>query len=319
MRAQDILGSPPFILLGMAIAHLVPAPWGYGLSRRIARSMARRRTHLFRTVRANLAHVLGPTADSATLDRLAEEAIYHAGCTYFDMFHASVKDYREGRITLRVNQEQWERILATLRDGRGTVLVGPHMSNFDLAAQWIAAHGVEMQALSLADPNRGTQLINALRRHRLILTTPITVHSLRQAVARLKQGGVVVTGVDRPVSEQDEPILFFDAPARLPVGHIRLALQTNARVVVACCVQEPDGVYALRLSEPLEMERTGDRAQDVRHNARRVLAIIEEMIREAPGQWLMFVPVWREEDAQAPSADTVSSTSTEKGNELTAL
>jgi len=42
------------------------------------------------------------------------------------------------------------------------------------------------------------------------------------------------------------------------------------------------------------METTGDRAQDVRHNVRRVLAIIEEMIRQAPDQWLMFVPVWPE-------------------------
>jgi lauroyl/myristoyl acyltransferase len=52
------------------------------------------------------------------------------------------------------------------------------------------------------------------------------------------------------------------------------------------------------------MERTYDRALDVRHNTRRVLAIIEEMIRLAPDQWLMFVPVWPESGGQGSSRDS---------------
>jgi KDO2-lipid IV(A) lauroyltransferase len=141
-------------------------------------------------------------------------------------------------------------------------------------------------------PDLGTRVVNWLRTRRGILMTPIDLRSLRLAVERLRKGGVVMTGVDRPVSRDDEPIQFFDAPARMPTGHVRLALQTGARVVVACCLQDPDGKYALRLGPPLEMETTGNRAEDVRHNARRVLAIIEDMIRQAPDQWLMFVPVW---------------------------
>jgi len=130
--------------------------------------------------------------------------------------------------------------------------------------------------------------------------TPVGVEALRSALKRLRNGGVVVTGVDRPLSEHDDPILFFGRPARLPTGHVRLALQTNAPILVACCVQEPTGRYALLLAPPLEMERTYDRNEDIRHNARRVLAILEDMIRQAPEQWLMFVPVWPEEAKGSP-------------------
>jgi len=293
MKAQDILGSPPFIALGIAVARLNPPRFSYWLAKRVAHRMARRRVSLFRTLRENIAQVVGPETSAATLDALAEEAIYHAGRTYVDMFRVTADDYRRGRVALRYDAAHWEQVRkALLDDASGTVVVGPHLSNFDLAAQWFVYQGVEMQALSLANPDRGDRVINWLREHRGIIVTPIDTRSLRLAVERLRRGGVVLTGVDRPVSTDDALLPFFGRPAHMPMGHVRLALQTKSRIVVAGCVQEPDGVYAVRLAGPIEMERTGNRDQDVRHNALRVLAHIEAMIREAPAQWLMFVPVW---------------------------
>ena len=300
MKVQRILGSPAFIMLGVAIARTMPARFAYWLARKVARGMARRRAPLFLTVRANLSRVVGPEVDEGGLRAMVENAIYHAGCTYYDMFRRSQRDYQQGRVTVRVDPDEWASVEAALRDGRGTLLVGPHMSNFDLAAQWIAAQGIEMYGLSLAGPDLGTRVVNALRRRRGFMVTPIDFQSLRMAVTHLREGGIVITGVDRPVSEIQEPILFFDAPARLPMGHIRLALHTDSRVVVACCVQDPDGCYAVRLAPPIEMETTGYRAHDIRHNARRVLDVIEGMIREVPEQWLMFMPVWSEENALEP-------------------
>ncbi|HHX66085.1 MAG TPA: hypothetical protein GX702_14500 [Chloroflexi bacterium] len=299
MKAQDILGSPPFVFLGIAISRTLPPRTVYWLAKRIARSMARRRNQMFSTVRHNLAHVV-PDADDAELDRMAENAIYHAGRTYFDMFRLTMDDYRAGRAQVCLDAEAWEAARNELLGPRGTIIVGPHMSNFDLASQWFAAQGVEIQALSLAEPDMGTRVVNRLRSHRGITMTPVNLNALRLAMTRLKRGGVVMTGVDRPVSEKDRPLPFFGRPARLPTGHVRLALQTDSRLLVACCVQAPDGCYNIHIAPPLEMERTGKgREVDERHNALRVLAILEDMIRMAPSQWLMFVPVWRPEDIGA--------------------
>lgn len=300
MRFKTILGSPFFILLGVAIAHTLPASFGYWLSRRVARYMSKRRNRLFCTLRANIAQVVGSQATAEQLDAMAESAIYHAGCTYYDMFHYGRDALRHYDIALRTSPEVWEAVRAALHDRRGAILVGAHMSNFDLAAQWIAAQGVELQALSLTEPDWGMRVVNEIRRRRGLVVTPVGVEALRSALKRLRNGGVVVTGVDRPLSEHDDPILFFGRPAHLPTGHVRLALQTNAPILVACCVQEPTGRYALLLAPPLEMERTYDRNEDIRHNARRVLAILEDMIRQAPEQWLMFVPVWPEEAKGSP-------------------
>jgi lauroyl/myristoyl acyltransferase len=42
------------------------------------------------------------------------------------------------------------------------------------------------------------------------------------------------------------------------------------------------------------MIRTGDPAEELQLNMRRVLDMLEEIIRRWPGQWQMFVPVWPE-------------------------
>ncbi len=294
MKAQHLLGSPPFILLGVVIARTLPRRFGYWLARCIARGMRRRRSHMFATVRANLRQVVGE-ASPDRLDDMAESAIYHAGCTYVDMFRLRRRDLTGNRISLRSSPEALQAVRGALADRRGLIIVGTHMSNFDLATQWLAAQSIEIQVLGLAGPNAGTRTLNRIRGSRGMVVTPMGVDALRAAVRRLKNGGAVLFGVDRPVSPDDELLPFFGRPAPMPTGHIRLALQTNARIVVASCIQEASGRYAVLISSPIELERTYDRHEDVRRNAIRVLQMLEEMIRQAPEQWLMFVPVWPED------------------------
>ena len=57
---------------------------------------------------------------------------------------------------------------------------------------------------------------------------------------------------------------LFGQPARVPSGHIRLALKTDAVLVVGYCDFEPTEGYRLRIEPPMELMRTGDRRRDVR-------------------------------------------------------
>ena len=83
-------------------------------------------------------------------------------------------------------------------------------------------------------------------------------------------------------------------PALLPTGHVRLALKTDAIIIVASPCREPQMGNVVRLSPPLEMICTGDSDEDLRVNLRRVTSWMEEFIRARPEQWAMFVPVWPE-------------------------
>lgn len=292
MRVRDLISDATLIALGMFWARVLPRRLAYWIAWRIARGMAARRNRLFRVLCANLRHVVGPVVGAQELETLAESAIYHAGRTYVDMFRASADDLRRGRAPVRVDAQAWASVKQAFQDGHGAILVAPHMSNFDLAIQWVGAQGIPLYGLGLPNPTPGVRLMNWLRARRGTPTTPASVGAVRGALRWLKEGKVVFTGVDRPIFPDDEPIPFFDAPARLPTGYIRMALQTGAHVVTACCVQDPDGVYRIIFSPPLEFAHTGRLDEDVRRSARQVLGRLEEYIRAAPDQWLMFVPVW---------------------------
>ena len=295
MRFQDFISSKPMTRLGIVIGRHMPRRMGYGLARIAAGIIAGRKPEVYWTVRANLRQILGPEADDVTLHRMTHQVFFHAGQTYYDFFHAIGQPKEVLAEAVPIPDE----ILAFARSetarGQGVLVLAAHMSNFDLLGLSMGVQGLPIQMLSLANPQAGFHLLNYLRATAGFEVTPITPQSLRAAIRRLKSGGIVLTGVDRPIPEDRELVEFFGRPAYLPVGPVRLALMTGALVIMASCYYEPDEGYGLEVTEPLEMIRTGDRRRDLMTNVRRVVDILEQHVRARPEQWMMFHPVWPEQ------------------------
>ncbi|MBC8263717.1 MAG: hypothetical protein H8E47_06305 [Anaerolineales bacterium] len=281
--------------LGIVIGRHMPRRMGYGLARIAAGIIAGRKPEVYWTVRANLRQILGPEADDATLHRMTYQVFFHAGQTYYDFFHAIGQPKEVLAEAVPIPDE----ILAFARSetarGQGVLVLAAHMSNFDLLGLSMGVQGLPIQMLSLANPQAGFHLLNYLRATAGFEVTPITPESLRAAIRRLKSGGIVLTGVDRPIPEDRELVEFFGRPAYLPVGPVRLALMTGALVIMGSCYYEPGKGYGLKITEPLEMIRTGDRRRDIQANVRRVADILEQHVRARPEQWMMFHPVWPEQ------------------------
>ena len=70
-------------------------------------------------------------------------------------------------------------------------------------------------------------------------------------------------------------------------------MRTDSLVMTLAAHYE-DGVYYVDGNPPMSMVRTGDTEADADTNLRRILAEIEDFIRQWPDQWMMFVPVWRD-------------------------
>ena len=292
MRLQDLTSSKHATQLGLFIARHTPRRVGYGLARTVANLIARRQPEIYWTVRANLRQVVGPEVNDGALHEMARQVFFHAGQTYYDFFHAIDQPPEVLSEAVQVPESLIERIKSEMAQGQGVLLLGTHMSNFDLAGLAIGARGLPIQMLSLADPQAGFHILNRLRATMGFEVTPITPQSLRAAIRRLKSGGLVLTGVDRPIPQDRALIEFFGRPAYLPVGPARLALMTGAMVFVGSCHYDPDEGYILQATGPIEMVRTGDRQQDTITNTRRLAVVVEGYVRAHPEQWMMFHPVW---------------------------
>ena len=74
----------------------------------------------------------------------------------------------------------------------------------------------------------------------------------------------------------------------------RIALRTDAPIVPAFIVREGRSArHRVHVLPILQVERTGDPAEDVRRNTQRFTAVFEEMVRRHPEQWLCMHKRWK--------------------------
>lgn len=294
MNFQQFVTTEFGTKLWMALGRWLPTSAGHALARTVTGVLAQRRNaSIYRIMRANQAGVLGPDATPEQLDTATRAVLGHAGMTAFDLMHVMAQGEEAILRAVDFGADFWANAEQIKTSGRGVLVCGCHLSNFNLAFLGFALKGFPTQVLSAPMAAAGFGIMTELRNHGVLEETPISAAALRQAIARLRAGGAAAIGVDWPVgAEGGQPPLFFGRPAHLATGYVRLAMSANALIMpLACRWSRERGYYAI--TRPLlTLEATGDREADVQHNARRILAIMEQWIAETPDQWLMYHRVW---------------------------
>ena len=297
MDLRHFFNSAETLRFGLWLGRHLSPGMGYRLADTVTGILAQRQTAVLQTLHGNLRMVLGPEASEAEVHATAARVLHHAGRVYFDLYHALATGPEAFLTSVRTTPLTDYYLDRMQHERHGCIVVGPHLSNFDLAALALVHRGLRVTALAHARPTSGYDLLNQIRGEGGLEMIPIDVKALRRALEALRQGDIVATGVDRPDPTGGGQMLpFFGHPARLPVGHVRLALQADVPIVIASCeFREPEQTYVVHFSRWMEMERTGNRDQDIRHNALRILHVFEGLISAHPEQWMMFYPVWEDQ------------------------
>jgi len=174
------------------------------------------------------------------------------------------------------------------------------MSNFDLILQWVCRRGMRPLALTIPEPQGGRRLEFEMRRRSGIDILPASMSALRQTLKHLRQGGMVLTGADRPIPQPEACPQFFGRPAALPVHHIFLAAKARVPLVIAATRRQEDGRYHVAASDFIEIDPHPDPDMQLLHNAEKVLGVAESFIRQAPRQWSVPLVVWPQVMDQVP-------------------
>jgi KDO2-lipid IV(A) lauroyltransferase len=184
--------------------------------------------------------------------------------------------------------------------GKGTMLLIPHMSGFDLGGLLLARMGFKYLTLSYPNPPRGYEWQNKLRNDRGEEVVPLSFQSTQAARERLQAGGTVLTGVDRPYPGAGYFPTFFGEKTEMPVAYIKLAMKAKARVFVIGFLTTPAMTYEIEASEEIDLGSNADPRQELEENASRVLGACEGFIRRNPASWAMFYPVWPQLVSELP-------------------
>ena len=287
--------------MGYALSAL-PTSVGYAMANLLADRIASlKQNAMVRACRANQWVVHGEKPDSDELDELVRQTCRSTARSLYEFWHYATRP--QGVLQMVRLDPSFERCYCESKaTGQGLLMVAPHMSNFDLVGRAVGLSGYQIHVLSYPQPPGGYRLQNNLREVPGIKITPVSVESLRMASDTLRSGGVVLTGIDRPLSDSDKKYRprFFGRPATLPVFVIRLALKHDLPIVVLGGRRNSDCTYTVWASDPIRMNRQPDLVQEIVNNAEAVLEVVADHIRRAPNQWAMFYPVWPEALEEMP-------------------
>jgi KDO2-lipid IV(A) lauroyltransferase len=289
---QRLINSSLSLRLVSLLAQTLPPRAGYPLAEFVADQIARQRTsRLLQAVRANQWVVHGERLEEAELDRTIRATLRHSARCLFDLYHYIRNPDAAGQHI--VLEPSFQPILQRPEfDRQGLLVVGLHLSNFDLILQWLCQRGLKLLVITIPDPQGGRRLEYEMRRRTDIELLPASEGALRQALKYLHRGGMVLTGADRPIPNPEICPLFFGRPAALPLHHIFLATRARVPLMIAVTRFQPDGKYHAYASDPIEMDAHPDPDVALLRNAENVLRVAEGFIRQAPWQWSVPLPVW---------------------------
>lgn len=289
---QNILDSSFMVKLASSLGRRLPPGAGYRLAALVAGQIARRRdSDLVRGVRANQWVVRGESLAGEALDQAVRETFCMAARSIYDLYHYGQNP--EAAAKLIVISPGVQQIARRLEfEERGLLVVGVHLSSFDLVLQWMGLGGIRPLVITIPEPQGGRRMEYEIRKRTGMNLLPASPGAIRQALRHLLRGGFVVTGIDRPIPDPHLCPLFFGRPAALPTHHIFLAQKAQVPILVMASILRPDGKYHLVSSELIEMDYYKDREAGALRNAEKVLSIAEDFILQAPGQWSISLPVW---------------------------
>jgi len=300
VNPQAIMNSRFGVALAIGLGRSIPPRLGYPLVRKIAGFISSRKSwRMVQAVRANQWVISQGSISGEDLDHQTRGVFQHTAHCLYDMYRYFRKPAELQKLIVfsaRID----EIIKCSQSPGEGLLVVGVHMSNFDFVMQLAARRGLKALVLSVADPGGGYKRQNELRRGSGVEIIPASMSSLRAAVARLKGGRVVLTGLDRPMPHPDYRPKFFGQPSTLPVFYVQLAILTQVPIVVASAIMDENGVYHIQASEPIHMKEDHDKHTEILVNTERVLGVAAGFISQAPIQWSMTYPIWPDLMDQVP-------------------
>ncbi len=189
-------------------------------------------------------------------------------------------DRQIARIPLQV--EGLEHLAAARAQGKGVLLVGGHFSHLELCARLVS------QRIRIAGMYRRMDSDvfewNVLRARLDYADAMFEKEDIRGTVKYLRNGGTLWYAPDQDMRSKDSVFVpFFGVPAATITATHHLARMSGALVIPFFHRRLPGSEgYALRLGAPLQ-DFPGP---DVHHDTARINRCIEQMVREAPAQYL---------------------------------
>ena len=244
----------------------------------------------------NMIHVLGvqvqeTRAGRRRLRHTVKAMFVHNVRNYLELF--TLQSLSAEKILHNIHMKGQEHFHAALAQGKGIIIFVPHKGPFDYAAQYMGIKGydITIPVENLKDQRMLHLLLDLRRSHGVRYLPLVGSTPMRTIMQKLRDNKIVLLAIDRAIEGQSVEADFFGAPARLPIGPVRLAQHTGAALIGVNCHRTLQGL-AISQWVPISSEMTDAQRTDTDSMMRAIIGKIEDIIRTHPEQWMAFSPIW---------------------------
>jgi len=216
---------------------------------------------------------------------IGRESYVHLAWNLVD--HARAARWGDQEVREHVEVDGLEHLEAALKEGRGALLLGPHMGNFELGSMALPLSSVPVTMV--ARPMRNPLIWRRVSGQRT--RTGAALIAQRQAAPQilraLHRGHAVVILNDQYVRGTREVFVpFFGARCSTAAGLAIIALRRDAPVLPTYIVRDAPDHHVIVIRPPLDVPRTGDRERDVEAATAAYNRAYEDIIRRHPEQYM---------------------------------
>lgn len=197
------------------------------------------------------------------------------------------------RVADRFVLEGRELLENTVADGRGVVVVLPHLGNWEMAG--VVVWGMDVEVVAVAENLANSYIRDWFSRVRALSGINV-VFAHRGLLKKLEKKLATRTAVclpsDRDLSGRGIPVRFFGEETTLPAGPLLLGIRSGRPVLPVAVYCEKKSLYRAVLKPPLNIPREGSLSERLSKGAQLMADAFEDLIRAAPEQWHLLQPNW---------------------------
>ncbi len=241
------------------------------------------------SVRNNLKAVL-PEIDESHLKRYTKNVFINFALYLAVFFKFRQLDY--DYIKKNVIIEGIEYVDKALSQGKGLIVVGAHIGNWELGGVALGMMGYPVSAITLTHKHKAVNaFFNRQRESKGFRVIPLET-AVRGSLEALSRNEIVCILGDRDFTQGGQLLDFFGKPTVIPKGPAVFSLRNKSPLIVAYTIREKNNKFRLSFSSPVKFSPCGEYEKDVRLLTQAYLKQIEDCILKYPDQWAMFRRYW---------------------------
>ncbi|MBP9854236.1 MAG: mitochondrial fission ELM1 family protein [Candidatus Omnitrophica bacterium] len=186
-----------------------------------------------------------------------------------------------------------ENIDDALKKGKGCILLAFHFGSWEMANIFCPMYGYPYNVL-VRNQTRFKKLNDLLNSYRscngsVIINRGTGIKSL---INSLKNNEVVGMVVDQG-GKDGELVPFFNRPASMSVGAIRMAMKHDVPICFSVIIRQKGPYHKIIIHKPFELQKTENTESDITHNLKSIIGLMESYTRMHPAEYVWIYKIWK--------------------------